>query len=752
MSFFSSLRARMLLLLAFAALPGFGLILYTYEKQRSAAVSEVQRDAWKFARLEAKNLEGLVVNVQQLLAALGELHEIRSGDGASCNALLTGVLKHYPYYLNIGVTDGKGMIFCSALPIVRPVPASDRTWFKRAVATRHFVSGDFQVGRITRKPSINFAFPVLDRTKHISRVIFAAVSLEWIQQLTSDVPLKDGEILLVVDRRGFVLSRRPPPENAVGKSFKSVPFIGTILSQKEGSVEILDVDGLRRLYAFAPVHPVETGLYTAFGISNDAAFTKINRTFSRSVVFLIIFTACILASSSFFSRLLVLKPMNMLVHAAWRFGRGDLSIRTGIPHDNDEFGRLARAFDEMGESLSIILMEHKETQKALEESNRQLKRTLEELKEAQDYVVRKERLHALGQMASGIAHDFNNHLMPVLGFSEILMDNPQSFSDKERVMNYLKMINTSARDAANVVSRLREFYRMKEEGEKFLPVEPNSIVQQVISLTQPRWKDQAMASGKCISIETEFGDVSMISANEAELREMLINLIFNAVDALTHGGKIKIGTRMCGGRVVFEISDTGKGMTEEVLKRCMEPFFSTKGEKGTGLGLSMVFGAVNRHEGSIETESEPDKGTTFRLYFPVVKEESLISSGKEERKNKPRRLRVLVVDDEPKVRDVICRYLERDGHCAFTASNGREGVEKFLTDDFDLVITDRAMPEMTGDAMAAAIKKIMPRVPVIMLSGFADLMSATGEKPPGVDFVVGKPVTLSALRDVLARV
>ena len=389
--------------------------------------------------------------------------------------------------------------------------------------------------------------------------------------------------------------------------------------------------------------------------------------------------------------------------------------------------------------------------KALEESNHQLEKTLTELRATQQQIIQQERLRALGQLASGIAHDFNNNLTPILGFTDVLLDSPESLDDKESVRYYLTLINTAAKDASHVVSRLREFYRRRDEEEEIMmSVNINQLVKQTIELTQPKWKDQAQANSITIDIEADLQEVPLISGNEEELREVLTNLILNAVDAMPKNGTITLRTRFEGKQVVLEVSDTGVGMTEEVKQRCFEPFFSTKQERGTGLGLAMVYGIINRGKGTIEILSEPGRGTTFIINLPIQIKQQVKERGKET-EVPLRSLHVLVVDDETMVRDVVTKYLTADGHTVETATNGREGLEKFHSGRFHLVITDRAMPDMGGVQLAALIKQLAPKMPIIMLTGFGDIMAAQGTMPEGVDFLLSKPITLTAFREALAK-
>lgn len=386
-----------------------------------------------------------------------------------------------------------------------------------------------------------------------------------------------------------------------------------------------------------------------------------------------------------------------------------------------------------------------------------------QLRRTQEHVSRQERLNALGQMASGIAHDFNNALVPVAGYTEILLARPDQLKDTDRALRYLRIILTGVRDAASVVSRLREFYRRRETGETFQAVDLNRLVEQVIALTRPKWRDEALARGCDIEVKGELQPVPSMLGSESELREMLTNLIFNAVDAMPKGGLITIRTQRIlhgagnGGdpsanpppQVSLEVSDTGIGMTEDIRQRCLEPFFSTKGERGSGLGLAMVYGTVKRHRGTLDLDSGVGVGTRMTICFPA--ESAAEPEAAARSAAPPRPLDVLVVDDEPYARDVIAQYLVEDGHRVQTAANGREGLGQFKAGRFDVVITDQAMPVMTGGELAGLIKAMAPSVPVILITGFGDIMAARDNKPAGVDRILTKPASMVALRETLAE-
>lgn len=354
-------------------------------------------------------------------------------------------------------------------------------------------------------------------------------------------------------------------------------------------------------------------------------------------------------------------------------------------------------------------------------------------------------------MASGIAHDFNNALTQVLGFSELLLARPDALRDPGTVREYLELMHTAAEDAAHMVGRLREFARDPEGDGANELLDIGELAREVIALTRPRWKDQAQAGGSTIRVETELAEVQPVSGRRAELRAALTNLIFNAIDALPEGGTITLRTRALGEQVVLEIVDTGVGMAEAVRRRCLEPFFTTKGERGTGLGLAMVRGIVLRHGGAMSLHSALSRGTTVRLCFPVAGCTTQDApSGAVV--GPPVPLRVLVVDDEPPIRRLLGELLTSDGHLVEAAADGREALEKLRGGRFDVVVTDRAMPGLNGDDLATAIRRLAPDAPIIMLTGFGAQMDADGERPLGVDLILNKPVTLDGLRRALAAV
>jgi PAS domain S-box-containing protein len=382
---------------------------------------------------------------------------------------------------------------------------------------------------------------------------------------------------------------------------------------------------------------------------------------------------------------------------------------------------------------------------------RDLKAAYDELKATQQQAIVQERLRALGTMASGVAHDLNNALAPIVGFAEMIIDRPEILADRPKALHYLDMIRTCAVDGATVVSQLREFYRQRDDAEAFAPLDLNEVIRKTLELTAPRWKDIALSQGAEIRVVTELGKLPQVLASESELRQMLTNLVINAADAMPRGGTLSFRTRAgADGALRMEISDTGTGMTPEVRARCLEPFFTTKGEQGTGMGLAMVYGILTRHGGKLDIQSAPGTGTSFIITLPAAAARAPAPAARPAAAAPARPLHILLADDEARVREMVSESLRGDGHLVETAGNGEEALRLFRPGAFDLVLTDKAMPKLNGEHLARQIKATPRPPPVILLTGFGDMMQAAGEMPEGVDLILSKPVSIHRLREAIA--
>jgi signal transduction histidine kinase len=386
----------------------------------------------------------------------------------------------------------------------------------------------------------------------------------------------------------------------------------------------------------------------------------------------------------------------------------------------------------------------------LQKQTRDLEMTIAELKQTQQQVIQQERLRALGTIASGIAHDLNNGLSLILGHGDILLEDNELFPDGSPQRRHLQEIVRAGRDNAAMVARLRGFYRpnaIPEERELF---QLNGLIEEVIASTAPKWQTLANAKGITIHVAKDLRPVPQILGSPSEIREVFTNLIFNAVDAMPDGGRIIFHTHIEKGRVVVQVADSGTGMNGDTQRRCFEPFFTTKGEDGSGLGLAMSHGIIRRHGGTIGFRSAPRQGTKFTITLPIPKEKRIRSYIYPA--DPIKHLSLLLVEDHPGIREIVSAYLAHDEHTVKTAANGREALAKFHDERFDIVITDRAMPELNGSELAAAIKRINPDEPVIMLTGFGDELEESLADLRGVDLLLHKPTCLEGLRKAIHKV
>jgi signal transduction histidine kinase/CheY-like chemotaxis protein len=374
----------------------------------------------------------------------------------------------------------------------------------------------------------------------------------------------------------------------------------------------------------------------------------------------------------------------------------------------------------------------------------QLKQTLKDLKQAQDQIIQAEKLRAMGEMASGVAHDFNNLLAVILGNIQLLLHQFDRLTPEE-IRERLETIEQSSKDGAETVRRIQEFSGLRRDKE-FTPLSLNELITDVVNVTQPRWKEQTQKKGIPVELTKKLGEIPQILGNMPELREVITNIIFNAVDAMPKGGEMTISTAVqAEDWVEIRIADTGIGMTEEVRKRVFDPFFTTKGVTNTGLGMSVSYGIVKSHGGEILIESEPGRGTTFIVHLPTGYMDEL----QKEKGIKPvlppapvqefPSARILVIDDEDSVRKILYQMLKAKGYEVVVASDGEEGIERFKEEAFDLVFTDLGMPNISGWEVGKALKGIDPGVPVALITGWGMELNKEKMKESGIDLVVSKP-------------
>jgi signal transduction histidine kinase/CheY-like chemotaxis protein len=382
---------------------------------------------------------------------------------------------------------------------------------------------------------------------------------------------------------------------------------------------------------------------------------------------------------------------------------------------------------------------------------RHLSAAYEELRKTQSQLIQAEKMRALGELAGGVAHEFNNALCGVLGFLELALLN-KSLDASNR--GFLESARICATDAAQTVRRVQDFARWRRNELAGQLIDLDDFVRQTVELIRHKWEGLGAARVAPIQVVVETEENVYVMGNPAELREVLTNLAFNAVEAMPRGGTLTIRAGKSATEAWFCVQDTGIGISAAVRHRVFEPFFTTKGERGNGLGLSVAFGIVRRHAGEISVESEEGCGATFTVRLPLA---SAPTPGAPvslpPRICAPnRRLRILAVEDEESVRRFLETALTQLGHHPRLASNAEEGAAALDESKFDVVLTDLGLPGASGEELARRVAAVSPGTPVVLLSGWADQLAAEHRSIPNISRILSKPVTLDTLAATLTAV
>ena len=377
-----------------------------------------------------------------------------------------------------------------------------------------------------------------------------------------------------------------------------------------------------------------------------------------------------------------------------------------------------------------------------QDAARKLQSVVDDLKATQAQLVRGETLSAIGKLASGMAHHLNNLFAVILGRLETLL---VKVPDQE-ARRYLEIVQRAAQDGAEVVRRVQRFSRVQPVS-RTVPVDLNQLAQEVLELTRPRWHNEALLRQIRIDTALDLGTIRPVAGELAPLREVLMNLLLNGIDAMPDGGRLILKTWMTGPDVHCAVSDTGAGMSEEVRHRALDPFFTTKGPKSTGLGLSVTYGIVQRHNGKLEIDSAPGRGTIVTITLPAMGTAmSAPATAASPALPAPSHLRVLIVDDEPEVRSALADMLGIAGHTAFQAAGGREALAWLEAGQpVDLVLTDMGMPGMMGSEVARAIRVRWPHLKIGLMTGWDETEGLVADATSIVDFTLAKPFELKAL-------
>jgi signal transduction histidine kinase/ActR/RegA family two-component response regulator len=420
--------------------------------------------------------------------------------------------------------------------------------------------------------------------------------------------------------------------------------------------------------------------------------------------------------------------------------------------------------------IAIVFFTYRTYLKNIEASMNQADQAERHVEELSHFIAEQERireqfsqmekLSALGELASGVAHDFNNTLAGILGRAQLILRT----NDPEKIQRGLNIIIKTAEDGAKTVKRIQDFARQRRDHD-FELVTIDSILFDVSEITRPRWKDRAEASNVQITLDLQVRSKARVMGDESELREVLVNMVFNAVDAMPNGGNLTLAAEDVEDSVVISVGDTGTGMPPEVKSRIFDPFFTTKGKAGMGLGLAVSFGIIRRHEGSVEVDSEVGAGTKFKIILPKAAAAEELASVDIATKTpwaeansisipsfEGPQPQILVVDDEEAVRELLRDLLESEGFRVYLAPGGREALNLFAAQQFDGIFTDVGMPGMSGWELAHAIRQRNETIPIAVITGWGEAVGSDEQKEARVDWVVTKPFRAERISELAQEI
>jgi signal transduction histidine kinase len=582
MNYFSSLRFRLQLLVLLAVVPVLGMTLYAAIEDRQRQMSHLQTEASRIAKVVSAEEHQLIRGVRQLLVALAQLPQARNGDGKACNAFLAELIGHYRRYANLGLADSDGNVFCSAVPIHGPVNIADQAFFQRALHTRDFAVGDYQIDRIISKSTISFAYPVLDKTNQVQAVVFAALDLNWFNQLQLDIgtQLSQGSVLINTDSSGIILVHEPDPEKWVGRSMLDSSLIQAVLGRRQGVVETMGLDGAPGIYAFAPVSSAMYAgdIYVIIGTSRGVAFAEADRALVRNLVGLGLVTVLALTAVWLLGNMLILHPVNALLHTANQLSEGDLTARADVPSGRGELVQLGQALDRMAEAL-----EQRETER------RRAERTLRQYAERLMEVQESERRH--------IARELHDEIGQALTAVKMNLQAAQRLTDEPTLLSY-------QRDCIDTVERTLDQVRSLS-----LDLRP-SILDDLGLEPALRWLVARQARQTGLSFQLDVDSLDKRLPPDLEIacfrvvQEALTNTVRHA-----QAEQVRVELWRQEKEIQLVVCDDGVGFdVQAALDRAMH---------GESLGLLGMRERVSLAGGQIDIVSTPGRGSKIRARFPV---------------------------------------------------------------------------------------------------------------------------------------
>ena len=742
-----SIRKKLVILFLLSALPGAFYILASGLHDRSILIKRAEQDLLRFVN-EIAEIQGQSTNnIHNMLAGLARLHEVKSGNVQACLKLFSEILDSNPNYTAMHLSDRYGNIIVTSLP-GKPKTFSGAKVFKDAIANKGFSTGEYYSEPIIKEPVFVYGHAVKTIHDEIIGVLFISIKLSRYVEIFKKTQFPSESYLTICDYKGVRLFSYPGyVKSPIGGKIRPETIRIANKVASPGIVIIKNTDGIKRVRAhhllrFTP--DSQPYMYIFAAVPASVIYLNAQGGLWRNLTALLLSIGLAILMGWLFGGKKLGMKLEELADASREIGGGDLSVRVIADSNITELKVLENAFNNMIQAL----LEDKKTREKLSEEQIAI---LERLQ-------RSEKMEAMGLLAGGVAHDLNNSLGILIGYAQLLYD---TFDEADSRREDMQKIIKGGWQATSII---QDLLTMSRSG---IGVKNIINLNTVIS--------RGMESQECTNVAAVHPDVRisteldenllLIDGSVEYLEKALINLVINAADAMKDGGEILIQTENRyldkpvsgydaineGDYVILTVSDEGEGLSAENMKHLFMPFYTKKvmgrSGVGTGLGLSVVWGTVKEHDGYIDVKSEPGKGTTFYLYFPV-------SRGKEQANETVAGgegytghfEKILVVDDVESQRELARRILEKLNYRVDTVSSGKEAVDYIKLNQADLIVLDMVMdPGIDGCETYRQITEIRPGQQAIIVSGFADSNRIKTALSLGAGAFVKKPYMKESL-------
>ncbi|MDB5773850.1 MAG: hybrid sensor histidine kinase/response regulator [Burkholderia sp.] len=734
-SFFklNSLRSRLMLVVALAIAPSVLLTVYNGWRERQQAITSAEENLQRLTSLAAANEAQSIKSARQILSDLSDVPDLL-GDTDKCEALLRAVLNKNPDYANFGLIQLNGDVTCSAVPSPTPVNLSDRAHFKMAVSERRFIAGNYVFGRVIQKHTINLTYPVIDEDGEVVAVVFSALDLAALDKFVSDINLPSGSILVTADGAGTIISRRPDPEKWFGFGISS--DLRQAMSREQRSPLLLDgPDGIERLHTFARVGTPDISDFTVtIGIPKEAIVAPALRDQVMALLALAATMILALLATWFVGDYMIVRRMKALVATADKIAAGNFAARSGIGYGSEEISYLARALDDMAQSLQRKQAERDKAEQDLRAADQ-----------------RKDEFLAM------LAHELRNPLAPISAAAQLLK---LVQLDEARVKQTSDIIARQVDHMTSLVDDLLDVSRVTR-GLVTLDLKPldlNPLVSDAVEQVSPLIKTRRHQ----LTVELP-EDSALVAGDQKRLVQVIANLLNNSAKYTPEGGNIVLSVEVLKDHVALSVNDDGIGMEPELVSRVFELFAqaertSDRSQGGLGLGLALVRSLVGLHGGSVQAYSKgTGKGSTFSIRLPRLCE----------RRAEPRvqaeiplvatpagMMRMIVVDDNADAAHTLAMFLEAEGHEVAVEYEATGALARARAIAPRVCLLDIGLPDIDGNELARRLRA-MPetaKAVLIAVTGYGREQDKKDAMAAGFDYHFVKPVDTSKLAALLAQI